>query len=365
MFHQLKISLTEFENIELVELKSQWLALESKSNNSIFTSWLWVSTWLKSNAIKPKCQLLKVTFNTNIVGLGFVTECSQLKKGFSFKQLWLNRTGNTKLDQIWSEYNDILCEPGVEYSIRAALIKYFSTELPQIDELLIGVSNLNIAETPVTNNITQYTSWSTSSYATKLSKNIADIDSFLNTLSSNTRKQIKRSLKLYQQNTQLKLTPARSIDEALLYFKHIGELHKKRWKDDQSGFTNEHFVDFHEELIRSSFEQGLIDILKIHSENETICYLYNLTYKNKVYFYLSGIEYKSDNRCKPGLMSHSMAIAHYAELGFELYDFMGGEGRYKESLGSKSDNMIIANFRRKRPTFILSQFYRKLKSYYA
>jgi len=362
MVDKLKVNITEINLSELEKLKSQWAELELIANNSIFTSWHWISTWLAFTHYSAK--LITVTLKHETIGLAFITENKQSKFGFNANQLWINRTGNTAQDQIWNEYNDILCCEGLEYAIRAAVLEHFDRKLSQVDELIIGVSDINIAQTPLPNNMMQYTSWKTTSYSTDLKTEFSNWHQYLQSISKNTRSQIKRSAKLYGGIDNFTVTRASSTAEALQYLHAVGQYHKLRWSDQKSGFKNPLFIRFHESLITHKFESGCVDILKVQINNKVICYLYNLIYKDTVYFYLSGIEYSNDNRLKPGLLSHSLAIAHYAKRGYKKYDFMGGEGRYKKSLSNHRSSMIISNFRRRSLPFILSGAIRKAKAVY-
>jgi CelD/BcsL family acetyltransferase involved in cellulose biosynthesis len=359
MVEKLKVSISNINSEELEELKKQWLTLEASAKNSIFTSWQWISTWLAY--IDYSANLLTVQFNNKLVGLAFVKTCCQTKNGLSANQLWLNRTGDDSLDQIWSEYNDILCEKGLEYSIRSAVLSYYEQNLAHIDELVIGVSNRSISETPISNNLMQYTSWKTNSYATYLKPDYAHWSKYLHSLSKNTRNQIKRSAKLFGGIENISISRAESSKQAKEFFNAAGEFHKLRWVNQNSGFENKNFVNFHHQFIDDNYALGSIDIIRVHIGEKTICYLYNLIYKETVYFYLSGIEYKNDNRYKPGLLSHSLAISYYADKGFKKYDFMGGEGRYKNSLSNKKSAMIISNFRRKKLPFLTSHLLREAK----
>jgi CelD/BcsL family acetyltransferase involved in cellulose biosynthesis len=227
---------------------------------------------------------------------------------------------------------------------------------------VIGVSNKNISETPTSNSLMQYTSWKTNSYATYLKPEYADWGEYLKSVSKNTRNQIKRSAKLYRGSENITITRAASSEQAKEFFTAAGEFHKLRWANQNSGFKNQDFVNFHHQFIENTFNSGCIDIIRVHVKEKTICYLYNLIYKETIYFYLSGIEYSNDNRYKPGLLSHSLAIAYYASLGLKKYDFMGGEGRYKNSLSNKKSSMIISNFRRKTLPFLTSHYLRQVKS---
>jgi len=62
-----------------------------------------------------------------------------------------------------------------------------------------------------------------------------------------------------------------------------------------------------------------------------------MRHRGVVTFYQSGLRYEDDNRLKPGLIAHSLAIQHYLDGKASEYDFLAGErGRvqYKQSLGS-------------------------------
>ena len=343
---------------DIDKIENEWKKLEACAKNSIFTSWHWIISWLE--LIDYKTQLIQVTFNNKIVGLAFLSEHAQTKYGFTTKQLWLNRTGDVSLDQIWNEYNDILCQEGMEYSIRAAVLAYFENSLTQFDECIIGVSN-NISQTPISNQLTQYTSWKTKSYSTNLTPELSNWGSYLQTLSKNSRYQINRTAKLLGGIENVSLSRAQTPDEALNFFQAVGEYHKIRWANQNSGFKNQYFVNFHQQFIKKHFNSGVIDIVRFKFGDKTFCYLYNLIYKDTVYFYLSGIEYTQDNRIKPGLLAHSLAISYYAGLQYKKYDFMGGEGRYKDSLSNNKGAMIISNFRRKNLPFLMSHTLRKIK----
>jgi len=360
MAEQLKVTLTPIKQSNLEQIEQQWRELEKTANNSIFIHWPFIYTWL--NYIEYNGNILSVHFNNTVVGLGILTENISSKNGIRIKQLWLNRTGNEALDQIWSEYNSILCTKGLEHSIHAAIIDYFETTLTDYDELIIGVSDYHIKETPRPNNITQYTSWKSISYQTNLTKNCQQWDSFLSTLSANTRSQIKRSVKLYGGINDITLARANSKEEALEFLTKAGTFHKVRWANQNSGFNNPKFVRFHHDFISNNFHLNIIDLLKIKTGNKTIGYLYNFLYNKRVYFYLSGITYDTDNRLKPGLVAHCLAINYYAKQGYDLYDFMGGEGRYKQSLSTSSDVLIVSNFRRKTLPFIASSIIRRIKA---
>jgi hypothetical protein len=52
-----------------------------------------------------------------------------------------------------------------------------------------------------------------------------------------------------------------------------------------------------------------------------------------VFCYQSGLHYSSDNRLKPGFLTHYLAIRHCLEqTALQEYDFLAGDSQYKRSL---------------------------------
>jgi CelD/BcsL family acetyltransferase involved in cellulose biosynthesis len=99
-------------------------------------------------------------------------------------------------------------------------------------------------------------------------------------------------------------------------------------------------VRFHKRYVRTHWERGGADLIVLKVGGSTLAIFYNLIYQNRVYFYLAGIKAEADNKLKPGLLGHSLCITDYIERGFEYYDFMGGEERYKRQLASPSTHLV-------------------------
>lgn len=346
----------------LPELSSQWIALESRASKSFFTSWTWIGTWL--SMIHYKAKVVCVYDNQEIVGLSLYTIHDEKRPFHTSNQLWVNRTGEQKHDQIWSEYNDILCPRGREWAIRSAILHYLVKEHEAVDEFILGVSRSEICETPTPESLFPRKIWETVSYATRLQPEFKELDGYLASLSKNTRHQIRRSLKLLSAKGEVRLARATSISEALSMFEKAGVMHKQRWPGTKSGFNNPLFVDFHRELIKRSFSSGRVDLLCFCVADEPFCYLYNFIYDDYVYFYLSGIHYEKDNRVKPGLLAHAMAINLYSSENKSTYDFMGGLGQYKESLSNHKEKLVITSFQKKHPLFLMKHWLDISKNYW-
>jgi CelD/BcsL family acetyltransferase involved in cellulose biosynthesis len=169
---------------------------------------------------------------------------------------------------------------------------------------------------------------------------------------------------MYQMNGDLIIETASSKSEAITFFNEIGPLHIERWGSGygESGFANPYFKTFHHNLIDKCWDNGAVELLKIRVGKRVIARFYNFIYRNKVYFYLSGLVTEIDSKLKPGLTGHSLCIQKYIDDGYDYYDFMGGDERYKSNLSDKYQHLVKISLQKRKFKFILEKMGRNIKS---
>jgi len=116
-------------------------------------------------------------------------------------------------------------------------------------------------------------------------------------------------------------------------------LHTVRWQAAGGGgaFASPKRRDFHRGFVRQAVPAGEAHVMRVRVGTETVAVLYNLVANGLVNFYQSGFHQPDDPHLKPGLVSHCLAIRHFAAAGFREYDFLAsapGESRYKQSLST-------------------------------
>jgi len=272
----------------------------------------------------------------------------------------LLQTGNQSEDQIWVEFNDFLCHPDHQEKATIACINALLSHESRYDEIVISMMEESRARSLLDNFDHTYISLSAPVFNTSL-KPISDANGhYLDSLSRNTRYQINRSSKKYESlYGPLELTFAEDTELAFRYWEEAGKLHTQRWHD--SGFQNPDFVRFHEDFITKNFNTGMIDMAKITAGNHLIAIIYNIKYKNNVYFYLQGLQYEDDSKLKPGLTAHPLLIEHYLQQGMKTYNFMGGYSQYKKQLSQATENLLIITIQKPLLKFQAENFARSLK----
>ena len=346
------------------ELQAQWTDLEIRSANSFFVSWSWIGTWL--SVYKPRVDVLRVSHNSTLVGLALLAKNEQTRfHALHSKILLMHQLGDTEKDQIWIEYNNFLTDKQHTNAVVESAINYILSEYSDWEEFIIGA----IVEEEV-NRFSELTGltcvelWKAPSYGVNIAELRENKKNYLSNLSKNTRYQIRRAAKGYDQQGAIKLERAEDAGEALHLFEQIAPLHIKRWgtKPGESGFTNRHFVNFHQGLIKVAWPRQQIDIWKLSAGSKVIGFFYNFVYRGQVYFYLSGLVKEQDSKLKPGLLGHSLCIEQYLAQGLDYYDFMGGDERYKANLGEIGSNLYKISLQKPKLKFQLAQMGRKVKN---
>ncbi|MAR91583.1 MAG: cellulose biosynthesis protein CelD [Pseudomonadales bacterium] len=346
---------------EPAALASPWQALEARAEPNFFLSWCWVVAWLA--VFKPRFRLVELYYQDQLVGLGLLTGATETRhRLIRSRVLRLGQTGDPLQDQIWIEYNGLLLHKDhAETAPRAFMAALMVAT--DWDEFQLGASTQSTLARYRHPDCTPVLRWQAPDYGVDLAALRRTGASYRQTLSRNTRHQIQRTERLYREAGSLEFSVLQTADAMLALWEELGAMHQDRWGTEPgtSGFVNPWFVNFHRQLIRQGAGQGLVEFCTLRVAGELIGILYNFIYRGKVYFYLSGLRYPSDQRLKPGMLLHCLAIEHYLERGLDDYDFLGGEARYKGSLGQRREPLQLVSLQRPRLTLRLEQLGRRLK----
>jgi len=340
-------------------LKTDWLALQSRSKPPFFLSWLWISCWLDSYS--PNALVLRVTQSSGqLIALGiFVTQAQHRHKLLRSNVALLHQTGLAHEDQIWVEYNGLLTLPGHETSALALAVKTLQQQ-DFCDE--VHLSMLQSAHVEKLSSLLSgvHVEYQVAGFQTDLKSLRDQSEKVIESLSSNSRHQVRRSLRLYEEAYgKAKIVPAQSAEDAVAMFHEAGEWHRSRWAD--SGYNNRDFVMFHETLIKRGFGHESVQLFRIVFGEHVIGVFYFLLLDGCAYFYLQGLRSELNNKLKPGLNAHCLLMQYFLEQGYDVYDFMGGESQYKHQLSNQQSAFTTVRTHNGQWRFLLEQRARRLK----
>lgn len=352
MQSNISITMISSEEVNIENLASDWLLLESKSNCSFYLTWAWIGFWLEQ--VSLPFFVLKGTQGTNIVALSIIFKKTRKVLGFiPIEQWWINRTGQEAYDQCWIEENDFLIYSSQRLLIRNAIVEFLKKE-PSWRELILGMSHSKTLDALSSISPEKIIMLDDKGYGVKYS----EIDNTYeqDVLSRNTRQKIRQSEKLLLVEGELSFHVYTSEAEKNLCFDDIVKLHVARWQNTAtpSGFNNQYFKSMLFKLI----SQPSVEISCVQLNKIAVAYLININYNNKIYFYLSALKPMTNPKIKLGMLIQQKAVEYYKKLGFEYYDFLAGEARYKSSLSNDSYTQQMRCFHR---TSLLHKIEKSLK----
>jgi CelD/BcsL family acetyltransferase involved in cellulose biosynthesis len=308
-----------------------WRELEARSDASFFLSWNWIGTMVATFG-RP-ALLATVRRDGVVVGLALFGRRNRWWDPLRSPALHLNETGRADCDAVTIEYNAVLAQRGAEAAAIAAVLQtltgwrelHLSGVAPAMADACRGLGlQVRLRRQQL------------APYA-----DLGDGDP-LETLSRNSRQQIKRSLRLYEERGPLALDRAADAVEAWHWLDDLATLHTAAWqaRGKPGAFANPHFRPFHRRLAAEGVASGVVDLLRVRAGEDIIGMLYNFRHGDHAYSYQSGFRFEEDERLKPGLVSHVMAMRHYQSQGLARYCFLAGDSRYKSTLATGKDELL-------------------------
>lgn len=354
--------------VEAAAIEKPWTELESRSDASFFQSWGWISCWL---AALPRERLPMAAIvsgpNKTVIGLALLGRHRKFRHGaLPSSGYFLHETGDARFDSLTIEYNGVLAERASLGAVTDAFIAALVRRFRNWDELFLSGIALEqeaaAAAAALANRLVHRRLYEKPCRYVDLDK-VRQSGDYLENLGRNTRYQVRRALRMYQEDGSVTFENATSADEALLFLDGLKELHQSYWRarGQQGAFANAFFEEFHRLLIRQRFSAGEIQLAKVSSPKLVIGYLYNFVFRGTVYAYQSGFHYDEDGKRKPGLVSHYLSIDHHLRTGARIYDFMAGDGQHKQNLSTDVRSLVWSVDQRPRLKFRLEDLLRQLK----
>ena len=328
-----------------------WSGLDARS---YFLSWGWMANWLACLPADRAPLLGVFRDGDRAVSAACFGRRSQLRRGLiKSRSLHLNTTGVVRLDELWIEYNGLV---GADLPL-AALVE----ALPESwDELVLPALDVDAfggvrEET--------HRGWH-ARVERRVPVYFVELETvrssgLLPKLSGQTRSQIRRAQKL---TGEVSVEIAADMVQAIEIYDELCTLHAATWntRGQPGAFADPWFDRFHRRLIAERFRAGEIQMMRVRANGATLGCLYNLVWRGRVLQYQTGLTTSDDPRQKIGYVCHTAAIEHCASAGFDVYDFLGGDHRYKRSMSTASGWLVWCKVQRSKLRFTVEEHLTKL-----
>jgi CelD/BcsL family acetyltransferase involved in cellulose biosynthesis len=345
-------------------LEREWRTLEAVGRPSFFTSWHWIGTLLAAVPPARRPILLRGCAAEKTVALALLgANQGRRRHGLvRSRSLYLNETGDARYDAVMIEHNGILAAAGCEGMVWDGLVAWFARLCEEADEFHLNGSLRRLPESAVEGRGLGRSETTVPSYSVDLCL-LANSDGELYpVLSANARQQLRRAARHFERFGPLRLSEAATEGEALEYFASMKTMHCASWerREKPHAFAGKFFEPFHRLLIKRSFAAGGTQLLRACAGDRVIGYLYNFRLGNRIYAYQSGFD-DADRREHPGIVTHALAIRQAFRSGAQVYDFMAGRNRLKESFATRCEPMLWQVVQQPRFVFRLERLARRMK----
>lgn len=319
-------------------LEPRWRALEARARGtSFFLGWTWMGSWLaacRAASIPLPALFALRDEEGRDVALALIGRGRARRSFGAVPALWLNETGVAEGDRPYVEYNGLLCAAGREAEARRAFGAAMAAEKGWSALHLSGVED-EAAFDAVPGIRRKRVEDRSPAYFADLAAVRAAGGDYLSLLSSNTRGQIRRSLK--EEAAPPVPEQAGDGETVVLWLDEMARLNAGRHADN--AWEAAFFRDFARRIALAGLEDGSVELLRIGAGGEALGYLLNFLRGGRVMNYQSAFTAPRGPKSKPGLMCHAAAIVHHAERGQALYSFLAGGDRYKQSLATGAEQL--------------------------
>ncbi|WP_440874866.1 GNAT family N-acetyltransferase [Thalassotalea sp. PLHSN55] len=323
---------------ELLTLKASWLLLErqqASDTSQCFISWQWLTLWLDTyQDIVEELRVITVYHQQECIAIA-PFYCRN-KHVFAKKELAFIGTNEDEEAEVASELLDIVCltqyKSDVSKLIAKQLIAF--TDLSGFNFVDISKQSLIYSVCALMKN--QMLSAQEANAGWQFYLTTTQNDEFTAKLLHKKKRIINRFYR--QENANFII--ATNLAQALALFDDLVQLHQQRWQGKQKlgVFANPDFYAFHKKIIEQSFNDNESQLHAVISavsvDNQTIAVNYSLKYRNKLYFYQSGINEYFQPNLSPGLLNHLLLVQYCQTAQITQYNLLksASQNDYKKNI---------------------------------
>jgi CelD/BcsL family acetyltransferase involved in cellulose biosynthesis len=104
---------------------------------------------------------------------------------------------------------------------------------------------------------------------------------------------------------------------------------------EKAAFLTPRMRGFFHQLARVTQDAGWLQLGFLEVEGQRAAAYFNFVYNNRVFVYNSGLDWQAFPQLGAGIVLTAYCIRHAIEQGYEAFDFMRGDERYKYQFGGQ------------------------------
>jgi len=321
------VRIEEIENYnDFIALRDRWNDLLQKCDNTIFSTFEWLSTWWKHFGKKRTPRVLVAEEKGEILGIAPL----MLSK---YNARYLGQIRKIEFIGGWdSDYNDFLLVKQT-----ADCLKFFLNRLVEFSDW----DSLELREINEESSLAEASQTIGNSQDPKLEMDVCNLcpyitlptslKIFTSNLGSNMRKNLRRYMRKLRQEYKVGFATQSDFSSTREAVETFFKLHQKRWESlgQPGAFANKSSRDFHIEIAEIYDQRDWFTLHFLTANDEPIAAAYTFDYNLIKYARLTGFD-PDFSRFRVGNLLKMHIIADCIKKGLIEYNLSRGAGFGKE-----------------------------------
>ncbi|GEM_PF-1209660 len=317
------------------ELKDEWNNLLAKSELiSVFLTWEWLYYWWIHFKADKELFILLIKDKESGKLLGIAPFCIQKKELFNVtlvKKIMFLGT-----EKVASDFLDFIIYPESNEKVLETIYKYLDDMKHTWDIVEVGDIDKNASSIKIIRKLAnkKYLTLIKKSQICPYVKLPQSHALLLESLSSKMRSNLKRSTKQIGTRIAADFSTCTQKEQVKENIEKVVTLHNTRFKEKhgnkkvKSAFSGDVITNFHYEVAESFFANNWLKFYSLTLDNKIAASLYGFLYKNRLFYYQSGINPEWRN-FGIGNVLYSYCLENCINSGLTEFHFLRGNENYK------------------------------------
>lgn len=316
-----------------------WPALDARTGTlPTPVSWPWTEAWLDAYGDAVAHELVAVEDAGRPVGAALLTRRTLARGPMRIREVHVGTAGEPRGEEVIVERNR-LHAPGADHDAVARALVAYLQESSDWDVLVLDGFLPDDAAALARAHGSMALDPQRSPYVDLAAVRGAGGD-VLGAIGRGTRTRVRRSLRAFG---ELLVEWATDRPHALDVLDELVTLHGERWRGagHPGAFASRRFAAFHRGLVHRLRPGEDIVLFRVRTASGATvgCLLCHVD-APRVLYYQSGFARFRANARRSGLVTHLLCLEACLERGFDAYDFLAGDARYKDELSTDATTLV-------------------------
>lgn len=321
------MKVTELTYDEFLNSKAEWDdALQRSSDNQIFQTWEWLSTWWKHFGDERIFKLITVRDGDRLIAAAPLMNSKYKLAGLKLTKMEFVGTPAADYQTFLLADKNAEC---VNLMLNYASGKGSGWDCMEFEDVPEDSETLKALKACSTKKLKfDERSLSICPYITLPAR----FEDYFQGLGSNWRRNLRRWEKKLKADFKVDFYVHKDVDTLDKAMQKFFYLHQIKWQSEKRAgvFAKPVFREFHQDVAKSFAEKGWLNLSFLSLNDEPVSAIYAFRYRNKMFNYLTGFDPKYGDY-HVGHLLFLYSIKKSIEEGLREFDFMRGDESYKQN----------------------------------